>query len=534
MNLDRITDRIRTILVVGGGLFFAVFCGMLAGGGNFQKLGLIFTVLAIIAVCMSFREKIWTLIPFCWAFSGKLVALPIPVTLRDLAVIVIFVAFFAFRALKIVRSRMQFTLLEGFVVANVIYVATMFVRNPVGAKAFGSEMVGGRPYWDIAIATLGFWILASAPSDRKNLMRVPLLYLLGTTLEAGAELIGYFAPSVAGFLGEFYSGFGPALDSPVPDSPDAVDPAYVRFVPLGQLGILGAIALCSYYRPLTLFVWWFWPIRAILFGLSMVGILLSGYRTAVLKAAAAVFFGTYFRERRVRDFVLLALLAFVTLVPTVLGNGRVFRLPVTAQRALSFLPGDWDSEAVRDAKDSAQWRYDMWHMVLTEDKWIQNKWLGDGFGFTKHELGIMETMRLGGPGFLGGAQQELFMIVGSFHNGPLSAVRYGGVVGLILLLALMLLSVKTALGLIKQTRNTPMFPVTLFMVIPTVYVPLEFTFMVGGYDSNMPVAILTAGFLALMRRTFAEEPLTATVSNLSLPETTLPVLKGRPVHSVTS
>lgn len=500
MNIERFQERVLRTMVLLGGLLFAVFCGMQAGGGNFQKLAVIFTVLTILAICMMMRERLWTLIPLCWGLSGKLVAFPVPVALRDLIVIVVFVAFFAFRALKVIRTRVSFTFLELLVLSNVLYAVIMFVRNPVGAKAFGSDMVGGRPYWDIAISALACWVLATAPADRKNLLRVPFFILVGAGIHCGAELLGYVAPSVAMFFAEFYSGFA-SMSGDV-TTMAAIDPAFVRWVPLGELGVLGVVALCAYFRPLTLF---FAPLRLIALGLSMVGILLSGHRAAVLKAGAAMFFSTLLR-RRMRDMVTLGVTGFFLLIIVIIGNGRLFNLPLVAQRALSFLPGKWDQEATQDAKASAQWRIDMWEMVITEDKWIQNKWLGDGFGFTKRELSIMETMSIGGPGFLGGAQQELFMIVGSFHNGPLSAIRYGGAVGLVLLLTLMILSLRRALDLIKRSFDTPYFPIALFIGIPLMYAPIEFTFIFGGYDGSLPLAILMGGYLSLLRRNILETP----------------------------
>jgi hypothetical protein len=65
------------------------------------------------------------------------------------------------------------------------------------------------------------------------------------------------------------------------------------------------------------------------------------------------------------------------------------------------LPGEWDPDAKDDAEDSAEWRYDMWNIVLSTDTYIHNKLLSDGLGFRDYELQIMEEAEYGSPGFTG-------------------------------------------------------------------------------------------------------------------------------------
>ncbi|MBV8533839.1 MAG: hypothetical protein JO207_08555 [Verrucomicrobia bacterium] len=91
-----------------------------------------------------------------------------------------------------------------------------------------------------------------------------------------------------------------------------------------------------------------------------------------------------------------------------------FTLPITAQRALSFLPGDWNADAREDAEGSSQRRFYMWDVVFHTDTYVHNKLLGDGFGFTNYELQIMEQEQQGGQRFAGGPSQESFLIQGGF------------------------------------------------------------------------------------------------------------------------
>ena len=68
----------------------------------------------------------------------------------------------------------------------------------------------------------------------------------------------------------------------------------------------------------------------------------------------------------------------------------------------------------------------MWKEVLISDKYIENKLLGDGFGFTRRQYATMQQLTQ----FGGSTEdvQENAMITGGVHSGPISAIRYVGVV----------------------------------------------------------------------------------------------------------
>jgi hypothetical protein len=186
-----------------------------------------------------------------------------------------------------------------------------------------------------------------------------------------------------------------------------------------------------------------------------------------------------------------------------LGSGTLFNLPLPAQRALSFLPGNWDIAAVSDAKASIDWRVEMWQIVMKEDRWIANKVFGDGFGFTRRELAMMAATKQMGGGFIGGAEQEGFMITGAFHHGPLSTIRYVGIVGLILYYALIFLLAFRAVKLIRASLGTDLLPTALFVGMPTLYYAITFPFGGGQFDVDVPQYIYTAGLIKLVGRAAA-------------------------------
>src|SRR3977135_2965337 len=94
--------------------------------------------------------------------------------------------------------------------------------------------------------------------------------------------------------------------------------------------------------------------------------------------------------------------------------------------------------------------------------------------------------------------QEDFMIIGSFHNGPLSAVRFVGVVGLVLYYALILYAALFGWRLIRTSERSDFYPLALFVSLALIWEPLNFTFVFGGYDGGLPNTIFGVGMLKMI------------------------------------
>lgn len=491
MRLDRTLQYLSTAIAIVLACVFAIACGSLIGGGQFKLLAIIFLGVVTIATIVVWRTGIWLLIPLCWELTGKIPFAGVPLTIRDISVAIAATGFLIFYALKLLRAKPVFDLLDFFVFLNVAYVATVYVRNPVGVDWLGSAMVGGRPYFDIFIAFLAFSVLKRVPIDLRKVRLLPLFELVGSAFVSVGNLITLIWPSMATRLGMIYSTFAPPeYESGQVPTEDEIG----RRPMLGVVGVKGMQVLASYFTPFS-FLFPRHLLRFLGAATFTVCVLLSGFRSGVLTVFVYLGLSSYFRKRK-QDIAVFVLIASVVVGIAAIGNGRFFRLPMAAQRALSFLPGDWDYEAVQDAEGSSQWRYDMWKMVLFEDKWIRNKWLGDGFGFTRYELSIMQSQ----SGYLNGVGQEAFLIVGTYHSGPLSSIRYGGLVGLALYFPLMLLLSMRAYRLIRSCYGTPLFPVVLFVGMPIVFAPFPFIFVAGAYDSCMTETFFTAGLLKIIER----------------------------------
>ena len=123
--------RIGLILTAFVGLLVAVLLGVAIGLENFMVFG----VAAVMAVVLRMRDHIWLLLPACWYLTGKPGALPIPFSVRDLAVLLAFGVFVSFITLHRTRVRATTNVLDILLFANLGYLATVYIRNPVGVSA---------------------------------------------------------------------------------------------------------------------------------------------------------------------------------------------------------------------------------------------------------------------------------------------------------------------------------------------------------------------------------------------------------------
>jgi hypothetical protein len=192
----------------------------------------------------------------------------------------------------------------------------------------------------------------------------------------------------------------------------------------------------------------------------------------------------------------LGLLAFVNVVSP---------LPSNIQRALSPFPGTWEKRYVEGAEESTEWRVEMWKEALFTDYWIQDKLLGDGLGFTRRELLMMEDINAGGGnldnrGSGMTAQQEAMMVTGNYHSGPVQTVRAVGYIGLIILVLAMIRIAVHAHRQIIRCRGTEWYPLSLFIGIPTIVLPPFFVFIVGTFGVDVASVFFSYALISLLEK----------------------------------
>ncbi len=462
------------------GLVLAGILGVVIGTDRYQLLVWLLGLAICIVITAGLRRRAWMLMPLAWALSGGTLVLPVPFSARDIAILLAAGAYLGYRALAGSPQRRSRHLLELLVALNVACLVVTFVLHPVGFRSIGSDTVGGRPYLTAGLAAVAAWLLPRLPDSPRTVAWLPWLSVAGTGLVAALQGIGYLFPGAVPYLIFFYSGLdvGAYLET-------VTTGAALRLRGLSGIGQALMRLLCSFYRPRALLAPWGW--RFLLVVLALIAVLLSGFRSSLLAMLGTIVIGAWL-HRGLRELAVGALLGAVLLGGLVGGQGQWYDLPYGVQRTLSFLPGQWSEEVLQDATASTEIRLMWWRTVIGEQL-ISDWWFGDGFGISRRDL---ETM--GRPGRIG---QDILM-TGYYHNGPLSTIRYAGVIGLVLLYALLIANVVYALRAVARCRGTPLQPAAFFVAIQAIWRPVHFTFIYGAYQEEIPELFYTAGLVQLL------------------------------------
>lgn len=484
-------------LVIAGGILMAFLLGSFVAHGDFAKIGIFAAGTVAAAICLGLGKRVWLLIPLTWLLSGRISVLPLPFSVHDLGIFAAFATFVGLMVFKKLPPLDKFKKCDLLLFLNFFYLGSVYLRNPVGTQAMGSEMVGGRPYLDVLVALLAYWVLHHVVLNGKEGKYLPFLMSLGATIVGALGILTMKFPSLVPIIAPFYSGIDVSTymrEQSVNNS----SPEVYRATPLLGFGTTVGNTLISYFRPQQLILF-FRPFWSLLYYICFLAILLSGFRSALVGLGLLSLLSSYFFGGLREMFrMLFALLAGALVVVTAQSAGVY--IPLSVQRALSFIPIEWDERAIHDAQGSSEWRFEIWKIALDGDKYIKNKTLGDGFGFSQYELQIQMQATWGGQGYIGGNEAEAQLVTGAYHSGPLSAIRYVGVVGLLLFTTLLIATAFYAWEVIGLAKNTVFFPLALFAGLPAIYRPFEYWFIFGAFDSDLPKAIFTLALLNMAHR----------------------------------
>jgi len=499
-------------LVIAGGLLGALFLGSAVANSRFSSLAVLFGAASGIGVCLFLKEKVWLLIPLCYTFAGKVGGGKVPFSVAEMAIMAAFGMYVVFYAMKKAPALPKAKLSDALLYINVFWILIMYIRNPAGVLIFQTDIIGGRPYVTLAIFLCAYWVLQHITIDQKINALVPILMSVSATITAALGVITQLIPSLVPVIHPLYSGvsIGSYMSEARSDYTQGENVG--RFTSLQIYSVIVTNAVSSFFRPFPLLVM-LRPAWSIVLYSTLLATFFSGYRSLSLYWLAVVLLASYFRNG-IGDVVRICLMAVVAIAVVLCVQAGGYHLPVQMQRALSFLPGNWDTAATSSAQSSSEWRFTMWKEALTGNRYIKNKLLGDGYGYDINELKAF--MQVSGVGSLLTDQQmqEYFLITGSYHSGPISAIRYAGAIGLFLITALMVSCARYAWSTIKRTRNSPFFSFALFAGIPAIYAPFEYWFIFGGYDSVYPPLIMTLALLNICSRSYDRWNMQATVQNV--------------------
>jgi hypothetical protein len=98
------------------------------------------------------------------------------------------------------------------------------------------------------------------------------------------------------------------------------------------------------------------------------------------------------------------------------------------------------------------------------------------------------------------AKQEMFLLSGEFHSGPISVVRIVGYFGLTFVIALFVVFAKMGYRIINSARGTPYEFCCLFFGIQAIIFPFFYIFIFGDGKLFFPYILLNVGVMKMLER----------------------------------
>jgi hypothetical protein len=499
---------IQGIIVLILATFAAIWLGISIATDQTETILQVSAVIVFI-ICLSLGRKVWLLIPFMAALGLQLRIPGQPSSLLVGQAIA-----FGFSTMLFLMRKLPFkvaiTELELWMIAISLCVLQVYLRNPVSLNLFGGSMVGGKGYilyTAALVSAIQLSVLIVPVSDLRWILRVSIV---GGILGSMLSILGNFIPALGYMLGSSYQR-GDELNY---DNDNAiVDPgAATRVSSLSNLSSNLSLWISSYISPLRALIR---PLWALLIIVAVSASLLSGFRNSVATVGLTFLIGIAYRSG-ITGLILSSLTACGALALLAVVN-VITPLPPNIQRALTFLPGTWEERYKLDAEASSEWRFEIWREVLLTDRWIQNKWLGDGLGFSARDLAAQINERKGTRAGISGfdSQREAILASGEYHSGPVATIRVIGYIGLILFLAAQIRLAVHAHRQILRCRGTEWLPLALFIGIPMVYGPLFFVFIFGDFKTNGVLFLLAAGMIRLLENNL---PLPAWIKATRIPQ----------------
>ncbi len=486
-------------------MFLAIWLGLSVVTNQIETLIQAAAAIVLIA-CFLMGRKVWLLLPFLSALdlSLRIPGQPTSLLLAHVLVLGFSTALILMRRLPF---QVRFTELEILMLALIAIVAQAYMRNPVGISIFGTDTVGGKNYFLFAITCASAFLLCFLRVPASQLASVFRLSVLGGILNFGISVLGQLVPIIGFYTGATYA---------IPTTGAGGGQAAIDSGAASRIGFLGTIArnlalwISSVISPVAGL---FRPLWLLLILGTLAAAAFSGFRSSLMAAVTIFVLGTLYRGGR-GQIVLGLFGVFAALVVLAFTNA-IHPLPPNIQRALTFLPGTWEERYKLDAAHSTEWRTDIWKEVLFTERWISNKVLGDGLGFSavelKSQLNSLDGQLSGISGF--DAQRENILASGDYHSTAVSAVRTCGYVGLVVLLVVMFRLVVHAHRLIRRCRGTSWYPLTLFLGIPPMVALIQ---MPIGASTFLQVASSTLLSLSLIR--LAENNIDLTTPAATRPE----------------
>lgn len=186
----------------------------------------------------------------------------------------------------------------------------------------------------------------------------------------------------------------------------------------------------------------------------------AGYRNFVIRIAAGVLIASYARSKA--TFIAVCITATLFVGALLFVQSNVVTLPLTVQRSLSFLPGDWDAATKFEADSGLEWRSEI-RSIFFQQIFPNHMLLGRGLVYDERIASM--TWMAQSPDF----QTEYFVLMQSYHSGLASSLDFVGIIGTAFLILGSLRAIWNCTFVIRRIADAqPWHLWSVLMLLPTI------------------------------------------------------------------
>jgi hypothetical protein len=310
----------------------------------------------------------------------------------------------------------------------------------------------------------------------------PIFCIAATTLSSIPAIVTTYFPQTSAFFYMFTSNInvsayienlGGMTDVVRNGGQSSVGAAIVVF-------LLCYFPIHTWWRPDR---WWIAVLVLVCSGFVVLGGFRSGLAAFLVTSMVAIWCHSFWRS-----LVLLPPLIATLVIAVALQNSHVIHLPESAQRTLSFLPGDWDPEALESTKASNDFRQKIRDVYLSEDA-HKSPWFGNGITYNTADFERYTFLAQTHETEDGYYNTKEFISAKMFHTGWISVYDSVGLIGSALLaaFAISLLWVCGRMVFSRSAdRNSPLFPLKIWMFSNVFGLIFSFLAVFGDIKSFFP------------------------------------------------
>jgi len=381
----------------------------------------------------------------------------------------------------------------SLVVLGLVVLFTMKMTGGLGLRSMGSTVYGGRKYFYVLLAIVGYFALSAQPISLSKAKGHVTAFFLSGISPVFSNLIYFMGPGMwvlyrlfsvdfaVGQAVEEFSAYEQKIGRMAGMGPAGIS---IFFLMLARYGVGGVLDWTKPWRVLVL---------AASIGVSSLG----GFRSLLLLAAAILviqFFLEGLHRTRLLPVMLLAGTVFL-----VLAFPLARKMPLAIQRCLSFLPVDVDPVVRADARNSTEWRLQMWEVLLPEVP--HYLWVGKGCAVSAADYFLcVESVRRGLS-----LDYEFFIVAGDYHNGPLSVLIPFGLAGALAFTWFLIASIRV---LYRNYRYGDPAIKTVNTFLFACFIARIFFYLIvfGGFHSDLVIFIGLIGLSVSLNRGMCKAP----------------------------